>query len=368
MDFADRRKSDAKRRQDGDGVRLRVGFILTHQFTLTAFAGFVDALRLASDDGDQSRQIRCRWTVMSASGHPVRASCGVEVLPTDGLVDPRNFDYLVVVGGLLSSGPQVDEASQRYLREAAAAGITLVGVCTGSFVLARAGLMQGRKCCVSWFHRRDLVAEFGDVEPTSDQLYLQDGDRITCSGGAGVVDLAAALIERHLGQTAARKSLRVLLVDGQRSGAAPQPMPLLAGNVADEQVKRAILIMEQNLATPRSVEKIASEAGMGARQLERRFQEQIGASPTAFYRAMRLDYGHWLIASGGRSVGDAAALAGFADSAHFAREFRKRHGRTPSSVRAVLDGQSKTRSSGRSAHGDNSLFSRFADAPKATGQ
>lgn len=79
MGFADRGKSDAKRRPDGDGVRLRVGFVLAHQFTLTAFAGFVDALRLASDDGDQSRQIRCRWTVMSASGHPVRASCGVEV-------------------------------------------------------------------------------------------------------------------------------------------------------------------------------------------------------------------------------------------------------------------------------------------------
>ena len=312
-------------------ARLRVGFLLAHQFTLTAFSCFVDALRLASDEGDRSRQIHCRWTVMSSTGRPIRASCGVDVSPHSQLVRPSGFDYLVVVGGLLQ-GQQFDEATQRYLRDAAAAGVTLVGVCTGSFILARAGLLEGRRACVSWFHAQDFLQEFGDVTPVTDRLYLIDRDRITCSGGAGVADLAAALIERHLGAEAARKSLRVLLIDAPRAETASQPMPSLARSARDEKVRRAILLMEQTLAEPRTIGKIAAQLGVGARQLERRFRADLGVGPAAAYRAMRLDYGRWLITEGARRVGDAASLSGFADSAHFTREFRKRWGETPSAV------------------------------------
>jgi len=313
-------------------ARLRVGFILAHQFTLTAFASFVDALRLASDEGDRSRQIHCRWTVMSSTARSIRASCGVEVSPLSGLLDPRGFDYLVVVGGLLQPGPQLDGTTLRYLRDAAAAGVTLVGVCTGSFILARAGLLQGRQACVSWFHRDDFLEEFADVVAVTDRLYLIDRDRITCSGGAGVADLAAALIERHLGAEAARKSLRVLLIDTPRNETTPQPMPSLARSVRDEKVRRAILIMEQNLSGPKPVAKIAAQLGVSSRQLERRFLAEMGVGPASAYRAMRLDYGRWLITDGARRVGDAASLSGFADSAHFTREFRKRWGEAPSDV------------------------------------
>ena len=309
---------------------LRVGFLLAHQFTLTAFSSFVDALRLASDEGDRSRQIRCRWAVMSASGRPVRASCGVEVLPTASLGDPRQFDYVVIVGGLLRPGPQVDSATTTYLRQAAEAGVTLIGVCTGSFVLARAGLLKGRKACVSWFHRDDFLQEFADVSPVCDSLYLIDRDRITCSGGAGVADLAAALIERRLGAHVARKSLRVMLIEQPRAGTTPQPAPSRAASARDERVRRALLLMEQHLAEPRAIARIAAEIGIGPRQLERRFLEETGESPAAVYRAMRLEHGRQLIAERGTPIGEAAALSGFADGAHFTREFRKRYGAAPS--------------------------------------
>lgn len=314
-------------------ARLRVGFLLVHDFTLTAFSSFVDALRLASDEGDRSRQILCRWSVMSTTGRPVRASCGVELLPTSGLLDPRRFDYLVVVGGLLGAGPQIDPETLDYVRRAAAAGVTLVGVCTGSFVLAHAGVLRGRRACVSWFHRRDFLEAFADVTPICDQIYLLDGDRITCSGGAGVADLAAALIERRLGAEAARKSLRVLLIDQPRLEAAPQPMPALARDVRDECVRRAVLLMEQHLSGPKPIGEIAARVGLGARQLERRFVEALGEGPAAVHRNMRLDYGRWLIVEGGRSVSEAATLSGFADSAHFSRAFKKRWGEAPSAAR-----------------------------------
>lgn len=315
-------------------VRLKVGFILARHFTLTAFANFVDTLRLAADEGDRSRQILCSWEVMSPNRHAVSASCGVEIVPTSGLLDPREFHYIVVVGGLLTRGPQIDDKSASYLHRAAAAGTPLVGVCTGSFVLARLGLLAGRKVCVSWYHRTDFLDEFVDNVPIADRLYIVDSDRITCSGGAGVVDLASFLVERHVGAQAARKSLNVLLLDQSRAADAAQPTPDVAPATADPRVRRAVLMMEQALAEPVPVPDIARRVGVSERQLDRLFQSDLGASPADVYRSMRLDYGHWLVVNTQRSIYEVATMAGFADGAHFAREFRRRFGAPPSTLRS----------------------------------
>jgi transcriptional regulator GlxA family with amidase domain len=316
--------------------RLRVGFILARHFTLTAFANFIDTLRLAADEGDRSRQIFCRWVVMAASRHPVASSSGVVVTPDAGLIDPGQFHYIVVVGGLLHRGDQIDEATAAYIRQAAAAGTALIGVCTGSFILKRLGLLEGRKPCVSWYHRSDYIEEFGTA-PIADQLYVIDGDRITCSGGAGVVDLAAELVEKHVGTQAARKSLNVMLLDGQRAAHAVQPTPHVAPAVADARVRRAVLAMEQSMAEPLAIGELAERIGVSERQLDRLFRSELGTSPAETYRAMRLDYGHWMIANTSRSIGEIAAMAGFSDGAHFARTYRKRFGVNPGGIRQIGD-------------------------------
>ncbi|MDE1948734.1 MAG: hypothetical protein KGI35_08980, partial [Burkholderiales bacterium] len=100
--------------------KLRIGFLLTPSFTLTAFAGFVDALRLAADEGDRSRPRLCRWQVLGAASAPIVSSCGVAVLPTAPLEAPENYDCLVVGGGLLHGGQQVPARLIAFLREAAA--------------------------------------------------------------------------------------------------------------------------------------------------------------------------------------------------------------------------------------------------------
>ena len=111
------------------------------------------------------------------------------------------------------------------MRDAARAGTTLVGLCTGSFILARAGLMTGRQVCVSWLHYQDFAAEFPGHPVLADRLFLVDGDRITCAGGAGAADLATFLVQRHLGVAAAQKSRQVMLLDEARSGEMAQPHP-----------------------------------------------------------------------------------------------------------------------------------------------
>ena len=101
---------------------LRVGIILSDHFTLSAFALFIDHLRLAADEGDRSRPVNVQWSIMASRPDPLRASCGVMTTPTSNFLDPRELDYVVIVGGILHAGRQIDDVTERYLRRVASVG------------------------------------------------------------------------------------------------------------------------------------------------------------------------------------------------------------------------------------------------------
>jgi transcriptional regulator GlxA family with amidase domain len=304
--------------------------VLANNFTLSAFSLFVDHLRLAADEGDRSRPLHVQWSIMSNRGDPIRASCGVSITPTAALLDPAELDYVVVVGGLLHAGPQVDQAMIQYLRDASATGVPLVGLCTGSFILCRSGLMRGRRSCVSWYHYQDFIDEFPDHEVVADRLFIADRDRITCAGGAGTADLATFILELHLGRAAAQKANQVLLFDHARAGNDAQPHPPLFENVTDERVRRALLLMEQNLARPVAIGYVAKQLGLSVRQFERLCRSALGAGPASLYRRIRMRYAQWLINNTDRSMTTIALEAGFADGAHFSRQYKEIYGLSPS--------------------------------------
>ncbi len=203
-----RRMPDIATPPDQNQPRLRIGFLLAPRFTLSAFATFVDVLRLAADDGDGSRPIRCSWKVISTDMAPVQASCCARIEPDERLGDPARFDYIFVVGGLIEGGPGLSPEHSAFLRRAAQARVALGGLCTGVFALARLELMDGYRCCVSWFHHQDFLAEFDRMRPVSDQIFVVDRDRLSCSGGVSAAHLAAFLVARHIGRAAARKACR----------------------------------------------------------------------------------------------------------------------------------------------------------------
>ncbi|MEM8664556.1 MAG: DJ-1/PfpI family protein, partial [Pseudomonadota bacterium] len=201
-----------------------MAFLLADKFTLSAFATFVDVLRLAADEGDRSRPIRCRWSVLSPDASARRSSCGVRVATEPLPPNPEAFDYVVVVGGLIDERTRLDPRSETFVRRAAEANVPLVGLCTGVFALYRAGVMAGYRACVSFFHRADFLREFGDPEPVCDRIFLIDRSRLTSSGGASAAHLAAAIVGRHLGEAAARKSLSIMMIDPALGEEAPQPL------------------------------------------------------------------------------------------------------------------------------------------------
>ena len=162
---------------------LQVGFILAPKFTLIAFASFIECLRHAADEADRSRQIHCRWSVIHPTGAAVEASCGMMVSAGAEIQPLETLDYVVVVGGALPDCLELPPETYDYLRKAHALGTPVVGICTGSFILAQSGLLDGRKCAVHIDHRHQMVDMYPAVIPAIDRPYANDGGVLTCPGG-----------------------------------------------------------------------------------------------------------------------------------------------------------------------------------------
>jgi transcriptional regulator GlxA family with amidase domain len=269
---------------------------------------------------------------MDASKSPIRSSSGLTVEPTSDLLAPDELDYVVVVGGLLTAAP-ISGTIAAYLKRAAAAKVPLIGLCTGSFILCRLGLMKDRKVCVSWYHHHDFTNAFPRLQPVSDRLYVIDRNRITCSGGTGVADLAAKLVETHLGRPVAQKALHILLIDHARPDTSAQPAPPMPTAVRDERVARALLWMEQHLAAPIKISRVACELGMSERSLERLFRSRLNETPQQSYLRIRLRHAKWMLENTSMSPSSIAAELGFVDSSHMSRRFKSCYHALPSAFR-----------------------------------
>lgn len=319
--------------QNPTNRQLSIGFILADRFTLTAFSSFVDVLRLAADAGDSSRPIRCKWRILSPDLEPVYASCGLRIHPDDRFGDPRDYDYIVVVGGLVEHIETKNTEYTKFLQRAAAARVPLVGLCTGSFILHDAGLMDGYKCCVSWFHRADFLERFEGLEPVSDQIYVVDRDRLTCSGGSSAAHLAAFIVEKHIGRRYARKSLSILIVDEVFDSGKAQPNLPLQLSTNDNQLQRALIIMQQNLENGIKISNLASALSLSRRTLEGRFRKEFGATPLEVMNLIRLEKAKQLLTNSQVSISQVSLSAGFCDSSHMYKVFMQKEGRSPSDYR-----------------------------------
>lgn len=318
-------------------AKLSVGLILLNEFTLFAFSGFVDALRIAGDELDNSRQVECRWTVIAPTLRPIRANCGVEITPWETFPDPRRFDYLVVIGGRMEPQRNTDPRILEYIAHAADHGCAIIGVCTATFVLARAGVMEGHRCCVHWNARADFEEEFPGLAVESDTIFLEDGDRITCPGGSSAADVALYLIAKHCGAANARKAAAGMVLDEMRGKRTPQPHAEATwfGDIRKPLVRRAVTLMDRYISSDLSVSEIARRLQVSSNTLYRAFQEAVGESPARFFRIMRLAHGHWSLHHTNMSVSQIAHVYRFSDASHFTRLHRLYYGVPPARARAV---------------------------------
>ncbi|WP_246174020.1 GlxA family transcriptional regulator [Paraburkholderia hayleyella] len=328
---------------------LSVGFILLHQFTLAAFAGLLDVLRLAADHGGRSRQIHTRWRVMSMDGLPRTSSAGATLSVDSALPDDpaqfAQFDYIAVCGGNDYPNTYLAPPLRDWLREASAHHVRMLGICTGTFVLAQAGLIGKRAVCIHWNVLDAFRARYPEARAVVDHLFVDEGDVITCAGSTAAIDLGLYLVTRHCGRAEAQQVVRHMMLQGIRPAKLPQAHFYAdLTQIKDIRVRQAAHFIEQRIDNPPTLDAIARYVGVGRRQLERAFREALGVSPMAFLRSLRLEYGRWLLLnnpSGITQITQIALDCGFADGAHFSRDFRAKFGVSPREFQREAGGQAQ---------------------------
>ncbi len=316
---------------------LRVGIVLLDEFTLTAFAGFLDVLRLASDYGGKSRQILINWSIMSVDGQPRRSSAGTLHGELSDLQDVDCFDYIAICGGNSYANTTAHSAKlSKWLVQAHRRGITLLGLCTGTFAIAHAGLVQQGEVCVHWNVISEFQRQFPDIKCKNDHLFIDAGRLITCAGSTAAIDLALYLLTRHYGRDKAQQALRHMMLFTIRPARLPQAHFYVdLDNVQDIRVHKAVYYIEQRIDDLPSVADIAAHVGVSPRQLERILKASLNTTPAALQRMIRLQYGKWRITNTRDTITDIALSCGFADSSHFSREFKALFGKPPRAFRVA---------------------------------
>ncbi|MCQ9426251.1 GlxA family transcriptional regulator [Pseudomonas sp. LJDD11] len=311
---------------------LRVGFILLNHFTLVPVAGLVDSLRFAADKSFRSQQVHCQWDWMTCHDLPVTASCGMPISPTKPLNVWAQYDYIVVAGGLMGETRNPPQWLLDALCDLHAAKVPIIALCSASFVLGKAGLLNGKRCAVHF----TILDEFKQLYPEAvavlDKSYVDDGGIITCPGGTAI-DLAASLISRHCGAIRAQKGLEYLLVEKQADTHTQAEPAAQSAIYENDRVSRAIKFMRENLDTPLSLKEVALAVGTQPRQLHREFVANTQEPPANYWRKLRLDHARRLLVNTSQNITTIALACGFSDASHFILWFRKQYGETPYSYR-----------------------------------
>jgi transcriptional regulator GlxA family with amidase domain len=308
-----------------------VGFLLIPGFALMSYASAVEPLRAANQLAGRELY---RWWHAAPGDAPAIASNGAAVLPDFQFgAEAEDLDLLLVCAGGNPANFK-DAATFAWLRRLARRDVIIGGISGGPFILARAGLLNGRTCTIHWEHGPAFEETFPDVELTRSLFELEE-KRVTCSGGIAGLDMMIALIERDHGRELSAAVSEWFLHTHVREGFGPQRMDLrFRLGVADEKLLAALRAMESHIETPLSRHRIAAIAQLSLRQVERAFRLHLGRGVHEHYLALRLTRARQLLRESSLPILDVALATGFTSASHFSRSFRKAFGVSPKAARS----------------------------------
>ena len=294
-----------------------------------SYASTVEPLRAANLLG---RRTLYDVVNIGLTSDPIPSSGAAVVTPHATVQDDLKLDYLFIVAGG-NPAHYNERPIFPWLTRLARAGTRLGGVSGGPVILARAGLMNGRRMTVHWEHA-EALAEVSPHLMIERSLYVIDRDRVTCAGGTAPLDLMHALIARHHGAPFARLVSDWFMHTEIRPSIGPQRSGLVervgSNNAA---ILDAVEAMESHIAEPLTLDDLAEIPGISPRQLNRLFRDKLGRSTMAYYRELRLDKAQNLLRNSPLSLTEIALATGFANSSHFSRLYAQLYGVPPSSGR-----------------------------------
>ncbi len=305
---------------------LNLTFLVLQDSSLLTVASSLDPLRAANRIA--GRQLY-RWQLVSRSGEQPRTTCNLP-LPSSGRFDPvRCAEVLVIISGFNVLDHASPELLARVRRAARSQHRVIGGMDSGSWVLALAGLLEGRMATTHWEDFEDFSTRFPKIRMRTDR-YVIDGRYFTAGGASPSFDFMLNLVRCRQGQTAALDVASVFVHDPSNAGTDTQQLVSLGDLTRHEpRVAKAIHIMAEHLDVPLRIAAIAGHLGITARTLESLFGKNLDRSPGAYYLSLRLGAARRLLLDTRRSVTEIAVRTGFSSVAALSRAFSRHYGRSP---------------------------------------
>lgn len=266
---------------------------------------------------------------LSETGRSIRSSLGVSI-ETEAF-DDSHFDTILVGGG---TGPVAATPGLiAYVQNAFANSRRLAAICTGAYVLAEAGLLDGRRATTHWAHARVFQKRYPAVKVEEDRIFITDGPVWTSAGMSAGIDLALSMVEKDLGAEVARLVSRSLVIHHRRAGGQSQHSALLELDAKSDRIQTALEFAKRNLRTPLSVEQLADAAHLSPRQFSRAFHAETGQSPAKAVESMRVEAARVMMEQGRHPIDVVADETGFADRERMRRAFLRAYGQPPQTMR-----------------------------------
>ncbi|MBN9886437.1 GlxA family transcriptional regulator [Salipiger abyssi] len=303
----------------------RFVFVLLPDFTLLSFAAALEALRIANRmAGAQVYD----WMLTGDGGGMMRCSAGTEFKLDGDLPELTRDDVVLVCGGINVAGATTKRL-MNWLRREARRGLMMGGLCTASWTLAQAGLLDGKRATIHWENQDSFEEEFTEVTLTK-SVFVVDGNRLSTAGGTASIDLMLKLIADDHGEEVANAVADQLIYSAIRTDQDTQRLstPTRIG-VRHPKLAQVIKMMEANIEEPISPALLAKEVGMSTRQLERLFRRYLTRSPKRYYMELRLQKARNLLMQTDMSVINVALACGFASPSHFSKCYRAHYQTTP---------------------------------------
>ncbi|MBK8199613.1 MAG: GlxA family transcriptional regulator [Acidobacteria bacterium] len=270
--------------------------------------------------------------VYSLAGGPVKASCGASLL-SEKLQPGLTLDTLIVSGGEGTREALGDETMLEALRDLSARTRRTCSVCSGSFLLAAAGLLKGRSATTHWRRSDSFARAFPETRLLADRIYVRDGKFWTSAGITAGIDLALALVEDDLGEDVTRRAARELVVHQRRAGGQSQFSVLQDVRLASGRFDALIGWIQANLAGALDVEALAAKASMSPRNFARVFRGETGTTPARFVEKLRLEAARQQVETSSLSLQEIAGATGFGDAERMRVAFMRAYGQPPMVLR-----------------------------------
>ncbi|MCA1416665.1 GlxA family transcriptional regulator [Bradyrhizobium sp. NBAIM20] len=305
-----------------------IGILIFPDFQLLDAAGPISAFEIAARCLDKVPAIR----VLAAKPGLVRSSSGVEMMARD-FKTANAITTLAVAGGSGVAEAARCEITRAFVQRLARRGVRVASVCSGAFVLAEAGLLDGRRATTHWGRTREFVARFPKVKFEPDQIFTRDGNVWTSAGITAGIDLALAMITEDHGEEIAQATARQLVLYHRRSGGQSQFSSLLELKTPNGRFGTLLSWARENLDAPLTVEDLADRAGMSARHFARAFAAETGTTPSKAIERLRLEVARERVQSSREAIEHVAEVTGFRDPERMRRAFIRAYGQPPQALR-----------------------------------